>query len=172
MRALIDSSLPVGLDVEIHFVAPLQNCYNILLMDIWCWRLCASLEELVWRSFSTNKITTLSRLSNINSTILVPVVKRCCSNWSITQSHSVPIFVFKTCVRFAPNKALQLTMSDARYCIEYAKTGRSSCKKCKQAIDKGLGRIGKITANPFSDDGGEMKVWYHTKCMFETLKVS
>ena len=63
-------------------------------------------------------------------------------------------------------------MSDARYSVEYAKTGRSSCKKCKLAIVKGAGRIGKITTNPFSDDGSEMKVWYHLRCMFETLKVS
>ena len=62
-------------------------------------------------------------------------------------------------------------MADARYCVEYAKTGRSSCKKCKSQIEKGVSRIGKITPNPFSDDGGEMKVWYHTRCMFETLKV-
>lgn len=62
-------------------------------------------------------------------------------------------------------------MADARYCVESAKTGRSSCKKCKQQIEKGVGRIGKVTANPFSDEGGEMKVWYHTRCMFETLKV-
>jgi len=63
-------------------------------------------------------------------------------------------------------------MADARYCVEYAKSGRSSCKKCRQQIEKGVGRIGKVTANPFSDDGGEMKVWYHMRCMFETLKVS
>ena len=62
-------------------------------------------------------------------------------------------------------------MADARYCVEYAKTGRSSCKKCKSQIEKGVSRIGKITTNPFSDDGGEMKVWYHTRCIFETLKV-
>lgn len=62
--------------------------------------------------------------------------------------------------------------SEARYCIENAKTGRSSCKKCKQQIEKGTGRVGKITPNPFSDDGGDMKVWYHIKCIFETLKVS
>ena len=62
-------------------------------------------------------------------------------------------------------------MADARYCVEYAKTGRASCKKCKQQIEKGSGRIGKVTPNPFSDDGGEMKVWYHMRCMFETLKV-
>ena len=63
-------------------------------------------------------------------------------------------------------------MADNRYCIEYAKTGRSGCKKCKTPIEKGVPRIGKITPNPFSDDGGDMKVWYHTRCMFETLKVS
>jgi hypothetical protein len=63
-------------------------------------------------------------------------------------------------------------MADARYCVEYAKTGRSACKKCKSQIEKGVSRIGKITTNPFSDDGGEMKVWYHTRCMFETLKVN
>ena len=62
-------------------------------------------------------------------------------------------------------------MADARYCIEYAKTGRSGCKKCKQQIAKGVGRIGKIAPNPFSDDGGEMKVWYHMRCIFETFKV-
>lgn len=62
--------------------------------------------------------------------------------------------------------------ADARYCVEYARSGRSGCKKCKQPIEKGVVRIGKITPNPFSDDGGEMKVWYHTQCMFETLKVS
>jgi len=63
-------------------------------------------------------------------------------------------------------------LSDARYCVEYAKTGRSGCKKCKLSIEKGVGRIGKITTNPFSDDGGEMKVWYHLRCIFETLKVN
>ena len=62
-------------------------------------------------------------------------------------------------------------MADNRYCIEYAKTGRSGCKKCKSQIEKGVLRIGKITTNPFSDDGGDMKVWYHTRCMFETLAV-
>lgn len=65
----------------------------------------------------------------------------------------------------------EVLMADARYCVEYATTGRASCKKCKQQIEKGSGRIGKMTPNPFSDDGGDMKVWYHMRCMFETLKV-
>ena len=63
-------------------------------------------------------------------------------------------------------------MADNRYCIEYAKTGRSSCKKCKSQIEKEVPRVGKITPNPFNDDGGDMKVWYHMRCIFETLKVS
>jgi len=60
-------------------------------------------------------------------------------------------------------------MSEARYCVEYAKTSRSNCKKCKSQIEKGCCRIGKITPNPFSDDGGDMKVWFHMACMFESL---
>ena len=60
-------------------------------------------------------------------------------------------------------------MSEARYCVEYAKTARSNCKKCKSTIDKGCCRIGKVTTNPFSDDGGDMKVWYHLSCIFESF---
>ena len=71
-----------------------------------------------------------------------------------------------------PEKPKRRRMADSRYCVEYAKTGRSSCKKCKQQIEKGVSRIGKITANPFSDDGGDMKAWFHMQCMFETFKVS
>lgn len=57
-----------------------------------------------------------------------------------------------------------------RYTTGYAKLGTSSCKKCKQKIDKGGLRIGKVVSNPFSDEGGDMKQWYHPQCMFETLK--
>jgi hypothetical protein len=78
-------------------------------------------------------------------------------------------FSGRTRLRFLT--VLSPRMADARYCVEYAKTSRSSCKKCKAQIEKGSGRIGKITANPFSDDGGEMKAWYHMRCIFETFKV-
>ena len=61
-------------------------------------------------------------------------------------------------------------MADVKYCAEYAKTGRSGCKKCKKTIEKGTCRIGKVTPNPFSDDGGDMKVWYHVGCMFESFQ--
>ena len=61
-------------------------------------------------------------------------------------------------------------MADTRFCAEYAVTGRSACKKCKQTIDKGICRIGKITASPFSSDGGEMKLWHHVQCIFSTFE--
>lgn len=60
-------------------------------------------------------------------------------------------------------------MADNKYVVGYAKLGTSSCKKCKQKIDKGGLRVGKVTPNPFSDDGGDMKQWFHPKCIFETF---
>ncbi|XP_073521073.1 DNA ligase 3 [Phyllobates terribilis] len=70
--------------------------------------------------------------------------------------------------------ALQISschsMAEQRYCIEYAKRGTAGCKKCKEKIGKGLVRIGKIVPNPFSESAGDMKEWYHVKCMFEKLE--
>ena len=34
------------------------------------------------------------------------------------------------------------------FCVEYAKSGRSSCKGCKAKIDQGFIRVGTITAGP------------------------
>uniref|UniRef100_A0A8C7I985 DNA ligase n=1 Tax=Oncorhynchus kisutch TaxID=8019 RepID=A0A8C7I985_ONCKI len=61
-------------------------------------------------------------------------------------------------------------MAEQRYCVEYAKRGTAGCKKCKDKIMKGLTRIGKIVPNPFSESAGEMKEWYHVKCIFEKLE--
>lgn len=61
-------------------------------------------------------------------------------------------------------------MAEQRYCVEYAKRGTAGCKKCKDKIMKGLLRIGKIVPNPFSESAGEMKEWYHVKCIFEKLE--
>ncbi|XP_062499383.1 DNA ligase 3-like [Corticium candelabrum] len=60
-------------------------------------------------------------------------------------------------------------MSDPLFSIEYATTGRSSCKKCKTKVDKGVLRIARMTANPFSE-GEMMKAWYHAPCLFDALK--
>ncbi|KAM3601077.1 uncharacterized protein V6R79_007367 [Siganus canaliculatus] len=61
-------------------------------------------------------------------------------------------------------------MADQRFLVEYAKRGTAGCKKCKDKIQKGIVRIGKIVPNPFSESAGEMKEWYHVKCMFEKLE--
>ncbi|XP_073415038.1 DNA ligase 3 [Dendrobates tinctorius] len=70
--------------------------------------------------------------------------------------------------------ALQISschnMAEQRYCVEYAKRGTAGCKKCKEKIGKGIVRIGKIVPNPFSESAGDMKEWYHVKCMFEKLE--
>ena len=125
-----------------------------------------------------HSITTV--LSSTLFKQVIPLVYHNSNNWchSLENQHSVNSprpFSFSVRVISDSLSLLQEqegTMADARYCVEYAKTGRSACKKCKSQIEKGVSRIGKITTNPFSDDGGEMKVWYHTRCMFETLKVN
>ncbi|CAF4572164.1 unnamed protein product, partial [Didymodactylos carnosus] len=60
-------------------------------------------------------------------------------------------------------------MAENRYLADYAKLGTSSCKKCKQKIEKGGLRLAKVVKNPFTDEGGEMKQYFHTNCMFDTL---
>uniref|UniRef100_A0A3Q3GWW3 DNA ligase n=1 Tax=Labrus bergylta TaxID=56723 RepID=A0A3Q3GWW3_9LABR len=61
-------------------------------------------------------------------------------------------------------------MSEQRFIVEYAKRGTAGCKKCKDKIQKGIVRIGKIVPNPFSESAGEMKEWHHVKCIFEKLE--
>lgn len=64
----------------------------------------------------------------------------------------------------------QADMAEQRFLVEYAKRGTAGCKKCKDKIMKGIVRIGKIVPNPFSESAGEMKEWYHVKCIFEKLE--
>jgi Poly(ADP-ribose) polymerase and DNA-Ligase Zn-finger region len=48
--------------------------------------------------------------------------------------------------------------------IEMAKSGRSTCRVCKQGIPKGELRFGEETVNAFSESGGTSFVWHHLKC--------
>ncbi|KAE8575918.1 hypothetical protein XENTR_v10003986 [Xenopus tropicalis] len=84
--------------------------------------------------------------------------------WSQSPLHSALHFQFFLRVTHFSN------MAEQRYCVEYAKRGTAGCKKCKEKIGKGLVRIGKIVPNPFSESAGDMKEWYHIKCMFEKLE--
>ncbi|KAG7274416.1 hypothetical protein CRUP_027046 [Coryphaenoides rupestris] len=61
-------------------------------------------------------------------------------------------------------------MSEQKFIVEYAKRGTAGCKKCKDKIQKGVVRIGKVVPNPFSESAGEMKEWHHVKCIFEKLE--
>ncbi|XP_021104528.1 DNA ligase 3 isoform X4 [Heterocephalus glaber] len=80
-----------------------------------------------------------------------------------------------TCFIFLPGSHVGLCsgpceMAEQRFCVDYAKRGTAGCKKCKEKIVKGICRIGKVVPNPFSESGGDMKEWYHIKCMFEKLE--
>ena len=86
----------------------------------------------------------------------------------INYIHCLPVgLVF--CSNNYCSSSNNLSMADNKYIVGYAKLGTSSCKKCKQKIEKGSLRIGKVTPNPFTDDGGDMKQWFHPSCIFETF---
>ncbi|KAG8525065.1 DNA ligase 3 [Galemys pyrenaicus] len=120
-----------------------------------------------------------------------PPYKRQFSQWSETdllQGHCLlqrrkPILSFQggnlrscvSCLVFLPGSHVGLCsgpskMAEQRFCVDYAKRGTAGCKKCKEKIVKGVCRIGKVVPNPFSESGGDMKEWYHIKCMFEKLE--
>jgi hypothetical protein len=66
-------------------------------------------------------------------------------------------------------------MSDNKYRVEYAASGRSKCRNptCKEQIVKGALRIGKVTKNPFDENGDStLTQWYHAACFFEAQKRS
>ncbi len=59
-----------------------------------------------------------------------------------------------------PNKTAQSKMPTT-YTIEEAKSGRATCKKCKEKIDKGALRIG---THAESEDRPTMTSWNHLEC--------
>ncbi|XP_045493688.1 poly [ADP-ribose] polymerase-like [Colias croceus] len=56
-------------------------------------------------------------------------------------------------------------MSDLPYQVEYAKSGRASCKACKQKIDQGALRIAIMVQSAFHD--GKQPNWHHEECFFK-----
>lgn len=88
-------------------------------------------------------------------------------------SHFLPVFGKPRLFQNIPPRqyfSSQADMAEQRFLVEYAKRGTAGCKKCKDKIVKGIVRIGKIVPNPFSESAGEMKEWYHVKCIFEKLE--
>ena len=78
--------------------------------------------------------------------------------------HTFPWLSQRRCCSNEPD------MAEQRFIVEYAKRGTAGCKKCKDKIPKEVVRIGKVVPNPFSESAGEMKEWYHVKCIFEKLE--
>ncbi|CAH2266923.1 jg8828 [Pararge aegeria aegeria] len=56
-------------------------------------------------------------------------------------------------------------MTDLPYQAEYAKSGRASCKACKQKIDQGTLRIAIMVQSAFHD--GKQPNWHHEECFFK-----
>ncbi|XP_034943487.1 poly [ADP-ribose] polymerase [Chelonus insularis] len=52
--------------------------------------------------------------------------------------------------------------------VEYAKSGRASCKACKVTIAKDELRLAKLVQSPFHD--GMMATWFHPHCFFTKAK--
>ena len=78
-------------------------------------------------------------------------------------------FFFSSPIGHYSNLLLDFNMAENKFQAEYASTGRSSCKKCKQKIEKGELRLCKLSANIFHEGEGEMKQCYHPKCLFDTF---
>ena len=47
--------------------------------------------------------------------------------------------------RFIADSRILYKMAENRYSADYAKVGTSSCKKCKQKLEKGSFRIAKVS---------------------------
>jgi hypothetical protein len=48
--------------------------------------------------------------------------------------------------------------------VEVAKSGRATCRGCRQKIEKGAVRFGEETPNMFSEEGGMTYRWWHLVC--------
>uniref|UniRef100_A0ACB8EDN2 DNA ligase 3 n=1 Tax=Sphaerodactylus townsendi TaxID=933632 RepID=A0ACB8EDN2_9SAUR len=64
-------------------------------------------------------------------------------------------------------------MAEQRYlCGLCQAVGTAGCKKCKEKILEGDENIGKVVPNLLTESGGDMKEWYHVKCIFEAREGS
>ncbi|XP_066998316.2 DNA ligase 3 isoform X2 [Anabrus simplex] len=59
------------------------------------------------------------------------------------------------------------TGDEKKFFAERAKTGRATCKKCKQKLETGKLRLAKAGYNPFGP--GPMKLWHHVECLFDVF---
>uniref|UniRef100_A0A8C5VFK8 Poly(ADP-ribose) polymerase 1 n=1 Tax=Microcebus murinus TaxID=30608 RepID=A0A8C5VFK8_MICMU len=55
--------------------------------------------------------------------------------------------------------------ADKLYRVEYAKSGRASCKKCSESIPKDSLRMAIMVQSPMFD--GKVPHWYHFSCFWK-----
>ncbi len=48
--------------------------------------------------------------------------------------------------------------------VEVAKSGRATCRGCRNKIEKGVVRFGEEVPNMFSEEGGTTFRWWHLEC--------
>lgn len=56
--------------------------------------------------------------------------------------------------------------------VEVAKSGRSTCRGCREKIEKGVLRFGEEVPNMFSEEGGTAYRWWHLACAAEKGKLA
>ncbi|XP_069690726.1 DNA ligase 3 [Periplaneta americana] len=54
-----------------------------------------------------------------------------------------------------------------KFFVDRAKSGRATCKKCKEKLNSGDLRLAKSGYNPFGP--GPMKMWHHVSCLFDVF---
>lgn len=64
-------------------------------------------------------------------------------------------------IRFAVEMTSKSSSSSSKMVVEYAKSGRSSCKQCSNAIVAGALRLGSVTRD---SRGFDMTKWHHLQC--------
>ena len=52
--------------------------------------------------------------------------------------------------------------------VEYAKSGRASCRQCKDTIGKDSLRVARLVKSPHFD--GTMPQWYHFRCIWKAKR--
>ena len=60
--------------------------------------------------------------------------------------------------------------SKMRFCVEYARTRRSQCKRCGCPIRYKEFRIGKVITNPYTNRRNQIMImWQHVHCTFDSM---
>lgn len=57
-----------------------------------------------------------------------------------------------------------------RFCVEYARTRRSQCKRCGCPIRYKELRIGKVITSPYTNRRNQIMImWQHVNCIFDSM---